>query len=189
VAPSRAKDEGVPMSGRETFVPASRESRQSTKILTKEDVRELLKEKTLDTLTAELFSHLQLLEGAYSTPLSLGVQIALSRLFAYLVLRDSPVSLYVTGWGVATEHLDLFYSLQTFLRRPASLDGSSRARVRADRRMRHLLACFPWHFSTSALSPTPSFGPPAHRLRAAPIASLHFKNFDFKSAWARVPAR
>jgi hypothetical protein len=48
------------------------------KILTKEDVRELLKGKTLDTLTAELFSHLQLVEGAYSTPLSSGVQMALS---------------------------------------------------------------------------------------------------------------
>ena len=109
VAPSRAKDEGVPMSGRETLVPASRDSWQSMKILAKEDVRELLKRKMLDALTAELFSHLQLVEGAYSTPLSLGVQIALSKLFAYLVLRDSHVCLYVTGWGVATEHLDLFY--------------------------------------------------------------------------------
>lgn len=40
------------------------------KILTKEDVRELLKGKTLDTLTAELFSHLQLVEGAYSRHLA-----------------------------------------------------------------------------------------------------------------------
>jgi hypothetical protein len=79
------------------------------KILTKEDARELLSGKTLDACTAQLSSQLRLVEDAYSTPVSSGVQIVLSKLFAYLMLRDSPVCLYVTGWGVATEHLDLFY--------------------------------------------------------------------------------
>jgi hypothetical protein len=79
------------------------------KILTKEGARELLKGKTLDGFAAQLSGQLRLVEGAYSTPASSGVQIALSKLFAYMVLRDSPVCLYVTDWGVATEHLDLFY--------------------------------------------------------------------------------
>jgi hypothetical protein len=78
------------------------------KILTKENARELLNGKSLDTFITQLSSQLQLVEGTYSAPVNSGVQIALSKLFAYLVLRDSPVCLYVTGWGVATEHLDLF---------------------------------------------------------------------------------
>jgi hypothetical protein len=79
------------------------------KILTKEDARELLKGKTLETFTAQLATQLRLVGGAYSMPVSSGVQIALSKLLAYLMFRDSPVCLYVTGWGVANEHLDLFY--------------------------------------------------------------------------------
>jgi hypothetical protein len=79
------------------------------KILTKENARELLSGESLDGSIAQLSSQLQLVEGAYSAPVKSGSQIALSKLFAYLMLRDSPVCLYVTGWGVATEHLDLFY--------------------------------------------------------------------------------
>jgi len=78
------------------------------RILSKEDARELLSGRSPDAFILQLSSQLQLVEGTYSAPLKSGVQIALSKLFAYLVLRDSPVCLYVTGWGVATEHLDLF---------------------------------------------------------------------------------
>lgn len=79
------------------------------KILSKEDARELLSGKSLDAFVTQLSSQLQLVEDTYSAPVNSGVQIALSKLFAYLLLRDSPVCLYVTCWGVATEHLDLFY--------------------------------------------------------------------------------
>ena len=79
------------------------------KILTKEDAHELLQGETLDAFIAQLSSQLRLVGGTYSIPLNSGVQIAFSKLFAYLVLRDSPVCLYVTGWSVCTEHLDLFY--------------------------------------------------------------------------------
>jgi hypothetical protein len=78
------------------------------KILSKEDARELLSGKSLDAFITQLSSQLQLVEDTYSAPVNSGVQIALSKLFAYLLLRDSPVCLYVTCWGVATEHLDLF---------------------------------------------------------------------------------
>jgi hypothetical protein len=54
-------------------------------------------------------------EDTYSAPVNSGVQIALSKLFAYLLLRDSPVCLYVTCWGVGTEHLDLFYGYRRSL--------------------------------------------------------------------------
>jgi|SRR5208282_2443627 len=79
------------------------------KILTKEDARERLKGKTLEAFITYVSSQLQLAGGTYSTPVNSGKQIALSKLFAYLMLKDSPVCLYVTDWGIATEHLDLFY--------------------------------------------------------------------------------
>jgi hypothetical protein len=78
------------------------------RILSKEDARELLSGKSLDAFITQLSSQLPLVEDTYSAPVNSGVQIALSKLFAYLLLRDSPVCLYVTCWGVATEHLDLF---------------------------------------------------------------------------------
>lgn len=79
------------------------------KILTKENANEMLGGKPLDAFIAQLSSQLQLVEGSYTAPVNSGVQIALSKLFAYLAFRDSPVCLYVTCWGIATEHLDLFY--------------------------------------------------------------------------------
>jgi len=78
------------------------------KILTKENASELLGRNPLDAFITQLSSNLRLVEGSYTAPLNSGVQIALSNLFAYLVFRDSPVCLYVTCWGIATEHLDLF---------------------------------------------------------------------------------
>jgi hypothetical protein len=77
------------------------------KILTAENARELLGESP-DVFIAQLSNELQLVEGTYSAPVNSGVQIALSKLFAYLLLRDSPICVYVTGWGIATEHFDLF---------------------------------------------------------------------------------
>ncbi len=78
------------------------------KILTKENASEMLGGKPLDAFVTQLSSQLQLVEGSYTAPVNSGVQIALSKLFAYLVFRDSPVCLYVTCWGIATEHFDLF---------------------------------------------------------------------------------
>jgi hypothetical protein len=79
------------------------------RILTKEDARELLTGETLDTFIAQLSGQLQLVKGAYSIPLESGRQTALSKLFAYLLHKDSDVCIYITGWSIATEHLDLFY--------------------------------------------------------------------------------
>jgi hypothetical protein len=78
------------------------------KILTKENADEMLGGKPLDSFITQLSAQLQLVEGSYTAPVNSGVQIALSKLFAYLVFQDSPVCLYVTSWGIATEHLDLF---------------------------------------------------------------------------------
>ena len=85
------------------------------RILSKEDARELLSGKSPDAFITQLSSQLQLVEGTYSAPLKSGVQIALSRLFAYLMFGDYPVCLYVTGWGVGAEHLDLFYGYRRSL--------------------------------------------------------------------------
>ncbi len=85
------------------------------KILAKENASELLGGKSLDAFIARLYSQLPLVEGTYSAPLMSGKQIALSKLFAYLVLKDFPVCLYVTCWGVGTEHLDLFYGYRRSL--------------------------------------------------------------------------
>jgi hypothetical protein len=78
------------------------------KILTKENARELLNGKLPDEFVTQLAGRLELAQGTYSAPVNSGVQIALSKLFAYLLLKDSPVCIYVTGWGVANEHADLF---------------------------------------------------------------------------------
>jgi len=79
------------------------------RILTKEDARELLTGEGLDAFIAQLSSQLPIVKGAFSIPLESGRQTALSKLFAYLLLRDSEVCIYITGWSIATEHLDLFY--------------------------------------------------------------------------------
>lgn len=88
-----------------------RKSATPMKILTKEETRDLLKEKALDTFITQLSDQLWLVKGAYAAPVASGKQIALSRLFAYLVLSDSPVCVYITAWSIApmAELLDLFY--------------------------------------------------------------------------------
>jgi hypothetical protein len=78
------------------------------KTLTKEDARALLNGKLPDEFVAQLADSLEVAQGTYSAPANSGVQIALSKLFAYLLFEDSPVCLYVTGWGVANEQPDLF---------------------------------------------------------------------------------
>lgn len=85
------------------------------KILNKEDARGPLRGESPDAFVAQLSQQLRLVEGAYSAPVNSGVQIAFSKLIAYLVLRDSPVCVYVTAWGIATEHLDLFYGYRRSL--------------------------------------------------------------------------
>jgi hypothetical protein len=78
------------------------------RILSKEKAYELLGETYVNDFIGRLSSELQLVEGTYSVPVKSGVQIALSKLFAYLLRGSFPVCLYVTGWGIATEHFDLF---------------------------------------------------------------------------------
>ena len=78
------------------------------KIVAKENAGEVFGGKPLDAFVTQLSKDLQLVRGSYTTPVNSGVQIALSKLFAYLAFKAPPVCLYVTCWGVATEHLDLF---------------------------------------------------------------------------------
>ena len=85
------------------------ESRSEMKILSKDHARDLLSGTPLETFIAQLFGELRLVRGTYSAPNASGVQIALSKLFAFLLLEGSQVCLCITGWGIGTEHLDLFY--------------------------------------------------------------------------------
>ena len=78
-------------------------------ILRKEDAPDVLKRKSLDAFLAQLSSELPLVKGAYSAPTDSGVQIALAKLIAYQFREAFPVCLYVTDWGIAMEHMDLFY--------------------------------------------------------------------------------
>ena len=81
------------------------------KILTKEDARELLAGKPLDTFVGQLSSQLHLICDTYSIPRDSGAKTALSRVLAYLLLRKPSICIYVSGWGVwgSSENLDLFY--------------------------------------------------------------------------------
>ena len=60
---------------------------------------------------SELSSRLRLISDTYSIPTDSGKKTALARLFAYLLLRNSNVCVYVSGWGVwgSAVNLDLFY--------------------------------------------------------------------------------
>jgi hypothetical protein len=81
------------------------------KILTKENASEMLGGKSLDTFVSELSNRLRQVGGTYSIPPDSGAKTALSRVFAYLLLRQSSVCIYVSCWGVwgSSENLDLFY--------------------------------------------------------------------------------
>jgi hypothetical protein len=81
------------------------------KILSKENASEMLGGKPLDTFVGHLSNRLHLVGDTYSIPPDSGKKTALSRLFAYLLLRNSNVCIYVSGWGVwgSSENLDLFY--------------------------------------------------------------------------------
>jgi hypothetical protein len=90
-------------------------------IFTKNDLIRVFNESGIDTSVIRLSDGLQLVRGAYSSPLESGVQIALARLFAYWLFDDAPVCLYIVGWGVATEHQDLFYGYRRSLGETRSL--------------------------------------------------------------------
>ena len=67
--------------------------------------------KSPDTFVSQLSNQLRQVGGTYSIPRDSGAKTALSRVFAYLLLRKSSVCIYVSGWGVwgSSENLDLFY--------------------------------------------------------------------------------
>jgi hypothetical protein len=81
------------------------------KILTKENASELLGGKPLDTFLGQLSNQVHLVANTYSIPSDSGRKTALARLLAYLLLRNTSVCVYVSGWGVwgSSENLDLFY--------------------------------------------------------------------------------
>lgn len=81
------------------------------KVLSKGDASNLLKVDAIDTFVDQLSVRLRPVGGAYSIPPDSGAKTALSRLFVYLLLRNSSVWLYVSGWSVwqSSENLDLFY--------------------------------------------------------------------------------
>jgi len=79
------------------------------RIMSKEDARQVLHERTPDAFIAQVSGELRFLAGPYLTPSNSGALTALSKLVAFLLPKDVPVCLCVTGWGVWTEHLDLFY--------------------------------------------------------------------------------
>ena len=67
--------------------------------------------KSLDTFVSELSNRLRQVGGPYSIPPDSGRKTSLSRVFAYLLRRQSNVCIYVSGWSVwqSAENLDLFY--------------------------------------------------------------------------------
>jgi hypothetical protein len=81
------------------------------KIVAKENAGEMPGGKSLDSFLNELSSQLHLVGETYSIPPDSARKTALSRLFAYLLLRNRNICLYISGWGVwgSSENLDLFY--------------------------------------------------------------------------------
>jgi len=79
------------------------------KVLTSVDANRLLESDDFDSFISRLAARLVFVEGAYAKPTSAGLLIALSKLFAYRLVQDAPVCIYVTAWGIAAEIPDLFY--------------------------------------------------------------------------------
>ena len=77
-------------------------------ILSEEAARSMLGGQSPDAFSRGLTTRLHLVQGTFAAPSNSGVQISLAKLFAYLLLTDAPLCLYVTGWGIAMEHMDLF---------------------------------------------------------------------------------
>jgi hypothetical protein len=65
------------------------------KILTKENASEMLGEKSLDTFVSQLSHRSRQVGGTCSIPRDSGAMTALSRVFAYLLLRKSSVCIYM----------------------------------------------------------------------------------------------
>lgn len=121
------------------------------KILTTECAREATSGIELDAFIADLSNRLPLVEGVYSAPVSAGVEIALSKLLAYLLFKNSPVCLYVTGWGIATEHIDLFYGYRRSLgENRALIDSPVHIFEMADQEAFISLLCLVFFFSWDA---------------------------------------
>lgn len=68
------------------------------KILTRENATEMVCGKPLDVFLSELSGRLRLVGDIYSIPQDSGRKTALSRLFAYMLLRTPNVCIYVSGW-------------------------------------------------------------------------------------------
>jgi len=81
------------------------------KVLTRENASEMVSGKPLDAFLSELSCRLRLVGDIYSIPPDSGRKTALSRLFAYLLLRIPNICIYISGWGVwgSSENFDLFY--------------------------------------------------------------------------------
>ncbi len=62
-----------------------------------------------DDYYKQLGSQLSLVRGAYSIPPEAGRQTAFAKLLSFLLTNESATCVDITGWGIATEHLDLFY--------------------------------------------------------------------------------
>ena len=67
------------------------------KILTEENARDLLGREPPETFVSQLSGRLRLVRDTYSIPGHSGAKTALARVFAYLLLRNSTVCIYVSG--------------------------------------------------------------------------------------------
>lgn len=81
------------------------------KVQTAEQAALSLGESSLDSFVQRLSRQLPIVGATYSAPSDSGPKTALSRLFAYLLLRGGSTYIYISSWGIwgAYEHLDLFY--------------------------------------------------------------------------------
>jgi hypothetical protein len=80
------------------------------RILSIQDAKQLLGGKPPDLFVASIRERLPINDGPYAIPADSGAKTAVARELANLLLTDSELFLYISGWMIwpSAEHFDLF---------------------------------------------------------------------------------
>jgi hypothetical protein len=83
----------------------------AVKVLTKDDAASLLNAAELDSFIRKLSRQLQTSGASYAMSPDAQAKTALAKFLAYLLLKQAPVCVYLTSWGLRQygEQLDLLY--------------------------------------------------------------------------------
>lgn len=96
---------------RQSWAPVADVPANPMEVLTKDEAANLLKVEELDDFIGNLAIHLPSAGSSYAIAPGAQAKTALAKFLAYLLLKQSGVCIYLTGWDMRqySEHLDLFF--------------------------------------------------------------------------------